>query len=227
MFLFILFSGMYLWLPKIFRWSTIKNNLFFHKTANAHARDFNWHHVLGIWSALPLIVIVASGAWFYYDLADRIADRIAGDRPPINGAESLSHIDEIAADAPVNLDSLFAKARAVVPDWYSISMSAPDEDDSGIRFAIDKTPGGQPTKLADLTLNRETGLVDNWRPYENNADTRKMARFLRYAHTGEYFGIIGQTIAGLVSLFATVMVWTGLALAYRRYVTPWLARRAK
>lgn len=53
---------------------------------------------------------------------------------------------------------------------------------------------------------------------------------MRSLHTGAALGIIGQTIAGLVSLTSLVMVWTGLALAlaYRRLVvTPLRRRRAR
>jgi len=47
---------------------------------------------------------------------------------------------------------------------------------------------------------------------------------LRFAHTGEVLGLPGQTVAGLVSLGAAVLVWTGLALAWRRF-RAWRGRR--
>jgi uncharacterized iron-regulated membrane protein len=47
---------------------------------------------------------------------------------------------------------------------------------------------------------------------------------LRFLHTGEALGLAGQTIAGLVSLSSAIMVWTGLALAWRRLVRPQLRR---
>ena len=122
---------------------------------------------------------------------------------------------------------MFATAKAQRENWHSISMNAPKEEDTSIRFVIDKSKGGQPLQVAELTLNRVNGNIEIWHSFENYAAERKMTNFLRYGHTGEFFGIIGQTIAGLVSLFATIMVWTGLALAYRKYVTPWLKKRSK
>ena len=41
---------------------------------------------------------------------------------------------------------------------------------------------------------------------------------LRFAHTGEVLGLPGQTIAGIASAGAVVLVYTGLALALRRFV---------
>jgi uncharacterized iron-regulated membrane protein len=39
-------------------------------------------------------------------------------------------------------------------------------------------------------------------------------------HTGEQYGIVGQTIALLASLAACFLVYTGLALAWRRLIRP-------
>jgi hypothetical protein len=47
---------------------------------------------------------------------------------------------------------------------------------------------------------------------------------LRFAHTGEVAGIAGQTLAGVVSAGASVLVYTGLALTWRRF-RAWQARR--
>ena len=46
---------------------------------------------------------------------------------------------------------------------------------------------------------------------------------MRFAHTGEVLGLTGQTVAGLVSAGAVVMVWTGLALSWRRF-RAWVTR---
>jgi len=48
---------------------------------------------------------------------------------------------------------------------------------------------------------------------------------VRFLHTGEALGITGQTIAGLVSFTSLIMVWTGLALAWRRLVSPRLRKK--
>jgi uncharacterized iron-regulated membrane protein len=64
-FLFLILSGMYLWLPRIFKWAAFKTPLLFNgKATTAKARDFNWHHVFGIWSAIPLAIVVATATVF-------------------------------------------------------------------------------------------------------------------------------------------------------------------
>lgn len=42
--------------------------------------------------------------------------------------------------------------------------------------------------------------------------------------TGEWYGLTGQTIAGVVTLGSLVLIWTGVALSLRRCIA-WLTRR--
>ena len=49
---------------------------------------------------------------------------------------------------------------------------------------------------------------------------RRLRMYSRFLHTGELFGLIGQTVAALCTLAAILLVWTGLALAWRRFFGP-------
>ncbi len=85
-FLFLILSGIYLWLPRIWKWAAFKARLLFNeKATTAKARDFNWHHVFGIWSAIPLAVVVATATVFSYPWASDLVYRIAGESPPARG----------------------------------------------------------------------------------------------------------------------------------------------
>jgi uncharacterized iron-regulated membrane protein len=75
-------------------------------------------------------------------------------------------------------------------------------------------------------LDRKTGNVVRFEPFSSNTKGRQLRTILRFAHTGEVLGIIGQTIAGLVSFGGAFLVYTGFALAWRRFRS-WLGRRSK
>jgi uncharacterized iron-regulated membrane protein len=90
---------------------------------------------------------------------------------------------------------------------------------------IDQGNGGQPHKRAQLTLDRKTGEVTRWEPFSSYSTGRKLRSFLRFAHTGEVAGVVGQTVAGLASLGGAFLVWTGISLALRR-LRAWLGRRS-
>jgi uncharacterized iron-regulated membrane protein len=49
---------------------------------------------------------------------------------------------------------------------------------------------------------------------------------MRFTHTGEVLGFWGQTLAGIVSLGAAVLVYTGLMLSLRRLLA-WRRRAVR
>jgi uncharacterized iron-regulated membrane protein len=75
-----------------------------------------------------------------------------------------------------------------------------------------------------LTLDRASGQVITYEAFADQSLGRRLRSISRFAHTGEVLGIPGQTIAGLATAGATVLVWTGLALAWRRW-RAWMKRR--
>jgi uncharacterized iron-regulated membrane protein len=75
-----------------------------------------------------------------------------------------------------------------------------------------------------LTLNGVTGADIRWEPYAEASRGQKVRGWMRYAHTGELGGLAGEAVAGVASAGGTFLVWTGVALALRRF-TAWRARR--
>jgi uncharacterized iron-regulated membrane protein len=227
-FLFLILSGIYLWLPRVYKWAMFRTRLWFSAQAlsSGPARDFNWHHVLGIWTAVPLAVIVATGSVFYYPWANALVYGVFGEEPPRQGgaqprtrAEPQATASAATSEAAA-LDVLFAIAVSQFEPWRSISVQLPRPGDATVQFTIDEGNGGQPQLRHTLTLDAATGAVVSWSPFSSQTPGRQARSWVRFLHTGEALGILGQTLAGLVSLTSTVMVWTGLALAYRRLIAP-------
>ena len=122
------------------------------------------------------------------------------------------------------LDELFARVGEQASGWRKISLSLPKTEVETLRFAIDAGSGGQPQLRSTMTLDAATGTVVRWEKFSDNTPGRRLRTWLRFLHTGEALGIIGQTIAGIVTGGAAVLVYTGLALTLRRFVA-WLRRR--
>jgi uncharacterized iron-regulated membrane protein len=115
------------------------------------------------------------------------------------------------------LDSLWTRAEQQQAGWRSISLRLPIATEATSVFTIDTGNGGQPQKRAQLTLNRKTGDVVRWEPFNSLTAGRRARSWLRFAHTGEAAGIVGQTIAAIVSTGGAFLVWTGLSLSWRRF----------
>jgi uncharacterized iron-regulated membrane protein len=121
------------------------------------------------------------------------------------------------------IDRLWARAEQQLAGWRSVSLRLPAAGDTQAVFTIDQGTGGQPQKRATLALDRRTAEVVQWEPFASQSTGRQIRSWLRFAHTGEVYGLFGQTIAGAVSLGGAVLVYTGLALAFRRFLG-WRAR---
>jgi uncharacterized iron-regulated membrane protein len=228
-FLFLVASGFHLWWPRNWTWSQFKRILWFRRELSGKARDFNWHNVIGFWSAVPLFIIVLSAMVISYTWASNLVYRIAGESPPAPraapaqpagnanpqpGSQNKSMMDGV--------EPLLAQAEQQTADWQSISLRLPASAEDPLTLTIDGGNGGQPQKRGQLILDRKSGET-RWEPFSSYTPGRKARSFLRFAHTGEVAGATGQTIAALASLGGSVLVVTGLALAWRRF-RAWLAR---
>lgn len=69
----------------------------------------------------------------------------------------------------------------------------------------------------NLTLNPFTGEVLRKETFSDYNLGRKVRSWTRFLHTGEALGNAGQVVAGVASLLSLVLVWTGFALAWRRF----------
>lgn len=225
-FLFIVVSGLYLWFPRQLTWAQVKNVIWFRRGLPGKARDFNWHNVIGFWSLIPLFLVVVSATVISYPWASNLAYRIAGEAPPVPAAPGPPAARPAAPEISTSgVNDLFARAADFTPGWQSINLRLPASDAAPLTFAIDHGMGGEPQKKANLTLNRQTGEVIKWEPFTSFGPGRRFRTILRFTHTGEILGVLGQTVAGIVTLGTVFLVWTGIALALRRF-TAWRARSA-
>lgn len=223
-FLFIVISGAYLWWPKSLTWTQIRQITWFRRGLPGKARDFNWHNTIGFWSALPLAIVVFGAVPISYTWASNALYRAVG----LQHSSAEVQRPTLSGPTPdgVNADRLFAQAMSFQPDWQILSARIPASATAPVVFTIDRGDGGQPQLRGTLTLNPRNGDVERWDGFDAMSTGRQLRSFLRFAHTGEYFGLTGQTIAGLVSAGGALLTYTGVALALRRFLG-WCARRRR
>jgi uncharacterized iron-regulated membrane protein len=253
LFVFIIASGLYLWFPAVMRWRTVRGLVLFQKKyINGKVRDFNWHHVFGVWMLIPLFLIAASGAVMSFPWANNLVYAAFGEKPPQRGGggqggpgapqgsqpreggprgerpRDAGIEAEAAAAAPrASLQQLFDSAVAQGDDWQRITLPlAAARDHVDVTVELKSTARRPPRKTYELST-ADASLVGAHDAAPAAAPSRgQQARtWFRFVHTGEQYGVIGQTIAGMASLAACLLVYTGLALAYRRLIRP-LFRRA-
>ncbi len=231
-FLFLVSSGFYLWWPRDWTRSALASVTWFRGGLAGRARDFNWHNVVGFWSAVPLFLMVLGGVFLSYPWANDLLYRATGSEPPPRrsgqgpGPSPEEGRGRRTPPSLEGLDPLFAQAESRMADWRSIAVRLPGAPDENLTFTIDAGNGARPDLRAQLVLDRRSGAVVRWEPYESQSLARQVRSWMRWVHTGEAGGLVGQTVAGVASAGAAVLVWTGLAMAFRRFVA-WRARSSR
>ncbi len=81
-FLFILITGIFIWFPKKMTWQHFRPSLLFKRGAKGKARDWNWHNVIGIWSVVPLMLVVLTGVQLSYQWATNLLYTSTGSPVP-------------------------------------------------------------------------------------------------------------------------------------------------
>ncbi len=122
------------------------------------------------------------------------------------------------------LDASWSTAQRQIPAWRTMTTRLATSANAPIVLTVDEGYGGQPQKRTTLTVDRATATVAKAELFENLSAGRRLRSWLRFAHTGEIYGLTGQTIAGLATAGGAVLVYTGIALALRR-LAAWIARR--
>ena len=183
------------------------------------ARDWNWHNTVGIWSAIPLFLIVLSSVIMSYGWANNLLYTLTGTtqappQSPSDGARKGQPPGTIEHALP--LAKLMEIAGAQTPGWKTISFRPPSSVDRTLVLNVDAGSGGQPQKRAQLTMNRETGTIARAENFATNNAGRQLRLIARFLHTGEILGWPGQVIATIATFGGAILVWTGISLAIRR-----------
>ena len=124
------------------------------------------------------------------------------------------------------LDAAWSAAQAQVSGWRTTSVRLGGAPEAPFVVTVDQGYGGQPQLRTTLTLERGSAAIVKRETFDDLGPGRRLRSWLRFAHTGEIYGLPGQTVAGLVSAGGAVLVYTGIALALRRW-WGWMRRRSQ
>ena len=234
LFFVLALSGLYIWWPRLRGIRRISSVGLFQRGLSGKARDFNWHNVIGVWTALPLLVITLTGMVISYRWAGDLVYRAFGDAPPPapnaggrQGGGKPGHRGSPLSPPPTPPRSMVSGASP------SNERRAGGRSPCGSRRAARARSRSRSRKArflnryarSSLTLDAKSGAVTKWEPYADAAAGRQARSWMRFLHTGESLGVLGQLVAALASLGGAVLAVTGIALSLRRLQT-WRARRA-
>ena len=240
-FAFLAFSGLYLWWPRKWRTKGLRRSIVFVR-AYGKARDWNWHNVIGLYSAPVLIVLTITAIPISFQWGGRVINTLTGTPEPAAGAANgpaapaagapptaIVITPPVTGARPISQDALVAIVQKDIPAWKTMTIASPGGSGGrGGRSGTETTP--QPAMVTvrtsdswprtvnlTLTLNPYTGEVLRRSGYADQAPAQRVRAWTRYLHTGEALGFWGQLVAGLACLGGCVLVYTGFALSWRRF----------
>lgn len=223
--LLMIMTGAFLWWPAKWSWPRFRIGAFLRFGLIGRLRDWNRHNVLGFWSAVPLTIIVLTGMILSYNWATNLLYRVAGSQPPVaDGEKGTKHTakpDSLSADEILSIDQLYASARQQMIGERSITAVLPQPNDRKMTFLVDFDNGSRPDQKAQLVFDRTTGAVLQLETFSSYSLGRRLRLFVKYVHTGEAGGILGQTLSGFAGLSCCALVWTGFSLFLRRITAFW------
>jgi uncharacterized iron-regulated membrane protein len=234
LFVFLGLSGLILWWPAAWSRRVLRPSLWFNREARGRARDWNWHNVIGFWS-LPLILVLAgTGIVLSYRWAGDGVFTLAGETPPTPGPPPAPAARPAAPARPAPRapgtvlppDALLAAAQKARPTWALLTLrfgppltARPSGQPAPKTFAVQiKDQHPWPPFFADtLVLDAITGDVTRTDTFAALSTGTRARRWIRLLHSGEALGGFVQLLSGLACLGGCVLVYTGFALAWRRF----------
>ncbi len=217
LFLFLAISGLYIWFPRKLAWKSFKPVLWFKRGLRGKARNFNWHNVIGFWTSLVLVILTATAIVMSYGWANNLVYTLTGNEPP-QGRQAPPNAGrgeekETPQNLPENLEQLWAKAENYT-NWKSIGLRLPVEKQAN--FTVEEGIYWNKFGRSSLTIDTQSGEVAKWEPYGEQNSGRQLRSWVRFTHTGETGGFIGQVIGFIACIGGAFLVWTGFSLALRR-----------
>ncbi|MDR3724171.1 MAG: PepSY-associated TM helix domain-containing protein [Terracidiphilus sp.] len=238
-FVFMILSGWILWLPPRWTPQALRVRLRPGWAQTARAREYNWHHSFGLWLSIPLLTIAVTGIIMALPWANALLFRATGsplpaqqerggkggparggERPQQSKQENKQknrHEQPSAIDPVINYEQIFSAARAQAGEWKTLQLRLPEDGARTVQVVADNGNGAQPERRTTLVF-RASGQLDHIERPADQSLGRRARLYVRFLHTGEVYGFIGEAIALLACLAAMMLVYTGIALALRRFL---------
>ena len=172
------------------------------------------------------MVLTLTAAVMSYPWANDLLYTLTGNEPPpraqatspvAQGPQRRGAGDSRERKPVASFDALLARAEKQSPGWIMMMMRLPPRSDGPITLLIQQPTAPHIFARSQLQLDRSAAEIVKWEPYAAASTGRKLRVWVRGLHTGEALGFASQTVAGLASLGGCFLVWTGFAMAWRRF----------
>lgn len=227
-FLFLAVSGLYLWWPRTWTWRVVRPSIWFIGDARGRAREWNWHNVFAIWFLPVIVVLTSTGVVLSYRSVNELMFRMMGEpldaRRP--GQPPPPPVRTQVAPNNVTVDSFCDNIEKTVPDWQQITINFNPPTALGavnmehpprLTASVVRRWAWPPFTTTTISIDPMTGDLKARDQYSSAGPGRRARFWVRLLHSGDALGWPGRVAATLACLAACVLVYTGYAMAIRRF----------
>ncbi|MFJ6746661.1 PepSY-associated TM helix domain-containing protein [Streptomyces sp. NPDC091266] len=199
------------------------------RTATGRRRTLSWHGAVGVWAAVGLVFLSATGlTWSAYAGANidafrqslgqatpAVSTAVTGEHAHHGGSAGMADMPGMdgkkegapggSASADVGVDTVLAAARAE-------GLSNPVEIDlpaePGTAYVVKQVQRSWPEKQDAVAVDGGTGKVTDVSRFADYPVLAKLSRYGIDLHTGTLFGIVNQlALAALALALIFLIVW--------------------
>ncbi|WP_426363532.1 PepSY-associated TM helix domain-containing protein [Streptomyces sp. E-08] len=189
-------------------------------------RTLSWHGSVGLWAALGLVLLSATGlTWSRYagENIGTVQDGLGGATPTLSaganpGAEheghgGAHHGGTTPQGPDIGLDKAVDAARAAGIDSPRISVVLPAE---GKGYVVKETDTQFPVELDSVALNPTDGTVLDRLRFSDYPLLAKLTRTGIDAHTGVFLGLFNQLALAALALALVLLILWGYRMWWLR-----------
>ncbi|MFF9426866.1 PepSY-associated TM helix domain-containing protein [Streptomyces sp. NPDC014746] len=189
-------------------------------------RTLSWHGSVGLWAALGLVLLSATGlTWSRYagENIGTVQDGLGGATPTLSaganpGSEHEGHGGAHSgstktAGADIGLDRAVGAARAAGIDSPRISVALPSE---GKGYVVKETDTQFPVELDSVALDPADGTVLDRLRFGDYPLLAQLTRIGIDAHTGVFLGLFNQLALAALALALVLLILWGYRLWWLR-----------
>jgi len=226
MFIFILLTGFFVWMPK--KW---KKNRFVIETQKGKKRLFyDLHSVLGVYAFLILLVCAATGPMWSFQWYRNGVYRILGAETPMAGSHEKNKPEPKGAKGGnTNGKKAMNEHENKKPDfskWQIVASELQKQNPANDYIVIQTGSASVHQKNAATSraldkyqFDATSGAITQTQLYADQSYTSKIPGWYRDLHVGAYWGIWSKILTFLAGLIGSSLPITGYYL--------WLSKKKK
>jgi len=209
--LVLIIGGILLWWPRT--WLVFKSAIKFNPRLPGTARTLSLHKVVGIYTSLLLLLIAFTGVMVAFVPLQRVIYAAFGGLPD-KKVTAPAH----SGAQPMAIESLWSKARSVIPDQAWVSIRLPVNATDPMEFEIREQGAPHEDAKSYVYLDPATGETLRTIRYATDITLgRKIYLYMIALHSGLVGGLPYQIALLLAALAVPVQAYSGLS--------PWLRRK--